>query len=136
MAHESRLYDETDAELYKTNGYGGSDADVDDAERYTKDIDLTVNTGAAVDFKFDGSGGTDDLILSLYKRRNADWDGDEIAVWSITIASDGSEDIYHFTIDECYGAGHYRFGMKSSGSTDTFEIDIEMRQWRRTDTIA
>lgn len=136
MAHESYLYDATDTELYKTDGYGGSDADVDDTERYTDGIDLTVHTGAAIDFKFDGSGGTDDLNLYLYKRRDSSWDGDEIAIWSVTVDSDGSEDIYHFTLDESYGAGHFRFGMTSSGSTDTFEIDVEMRQWRLTDTIS
>ena len=136
MAHESHLYDETDTELYKTDGYGGSDADVDDIEQHTGNIDLTVNIGAAVDLKFDGSGSIDDLMLSLYKRRDANWDGNEIAMWNTTITSDGSEGTYHFTIDESYGAGHYRFGMKSSGSTDTFDIDMEMRQWRRTDTIA
>ncbi len=136
MARESHLYDEVDTKLYKTDSYGGSDADIDNTERYTDDIDLTVNTGAAIDFKFDGSGSTDDLIISLYKRRDDNWDGDEIALWSATVDNDGSEDIYHFTIGESYGAGHFRFGMKSSGSTDTFEMDAEMRQWRRTDTIA
>lgn len=136
MAHKSYLYDETDMELYRTDGYGGSDADVDDTERYTDDVDLTVDTGAAIDFKFDGSGNTDDLVLSLYKRRDSNWDGGEIAIWDETIPSDGSEDIYNFTIAGSYGAGHYRFGMKSSGSTDTFEMDVEMRRWRHTETIA
>jgi hypothetical protein len=136
MAHESHLYDESDTKLYKTDGYGGSNADLDSTERFTGDIDLTVNIGAALDFRFDGSGSTDDLILYLYKRRNSIWDGSETALWSITIANDGSESCYHFTIDESYGAGHFRFGMKSSGSTDTFEMDVEMRQWRSTDTIA
>ena len=136
MAHESHLYDETDTRLYKTDGYGGSNADVDNIERYTDDIDLTVATGTAVDFKFAGSGSTDNFILYLYKRRNSIWDGNEIALWSVTITNDGSEDTYHFTIDESYGAGHFRFGMKSLGSTDTFEVDVEMRRWRSTDTIA
>jgi hypothetical protein len=136
MAHESHLYDAADTELYKTDGYGGSDADVDNTERFTDDIDQTVNMGSGIDFKFDGSGATDNLVLSLYERRDEDWDGSEIAVWNDTIESDGSEHICHFTIDESYGAGHFRFGMKSSGSTDTFEMDVEMRQWRLTATIA
>jgi hypothetical protein len=136
MAHESHLYDEIDTRLYRTDGYGGSDADVDSTERYTGNIDLTVNVGAAVDFKFQGSGIINNLVLYLYKRRNSVWDGNEIALWSATVTSDGSEDSYHFTVDESYGAGHFRFGMKSSGSTDTFEVDVEMRRWRPTDTIA
>ena len=136
MAHESRLYDKTDTELYRTDGYGGNDTDLDDTERYTADVDLTVKIGAAIDFKFSGSGSTDDLVLSLYKRRDEDWDGSEIALWSANITNNGSENIYHFTIDHSYGAGHFRFGMKSSGSTDTFEVDVEMREWRRTTSIA
>ncbi len=136
MARESYLYDKTDTELYKTDGYGGSDTDVDATERFTGNIDLTVNLGANVDFKFTGSGSTDDLALSLYERRDASWGSSEIAIWNATVNSDGTESIYSFTIDSSYGAGHYRFGMKSTGATDTFEIDVEMRQWRRTTSIA
>ena len=133
---EGYAYAEADTKVYKTDGYGGSDADVDGTERFTSDIDLTLKTGAAADFKFDGSGSADDLILALYKRRDANWDGDEIKIWSATVDNDGSEDIYHYTIDPSYGAGHFRFGMKSSGGTDTFEIDVEMRTWFNADLIA
>ncbi len=136
MASESYLYDKTDTELYKTDGYSGSDADVDATERFTDDIDLTVSIGANVDFKFTGSGSTDDLVLSLYERRDVNWGDGEIAVWNSTVSNSGSESLYSFTIDSSYGAGHYRFGMKSTGATDTFEIDAEMRQWRRTTSIA
>lgn len=136
MACESYLYDKIDTELYKTDGYSGSDTDVDATERFTSDIDLTVNIGANVDFKFTGSGSADDLVLSLYERRDVNWGDGEIAIWSATVNNSGSESLYSFTIDSSYGAGHYRFGMKSSGATDTFEIDTEMRQWRRTTSIA
>ena len=136
MARESYLYDKSDIELYKTDGYGGSDTDVDATERFTDNINLTVSLGANIDIRFTGSGRTDDLVLSLYERRDASWSGNEIAIWNTTVSSDGSESIYNFTIDGSYGAGHYRFGMKSSGATDTFEIDAEMRQWRRTTSIA
>ncbi len=136
MARESYLYDKIDIELYRTDGYGGSDTDLDDTERFTDNIDLTVNLGANVDFKFTGSGSTDDLVLSLYERRDASWGNSEIAIWNAAVNSDGTESIYSFTIGGSYGAGHYRFGMKSTGATDTFEIDAEMRQWRRTTSIA
>ncbi len=136
MDRESYLYDKTDTELYRTDGYSGSDADVDDTERFTGDIDLTVKLSASMDFIFTGSGSTDDLALFLYRRRDANWAGNEAAIWNTTVNSNGSESTYNFTIGESYGAGHYRFGMKSSGSTDTFEIDVEMRQWRRTNSIA
>jgi len=124
-----RIFAEEDHELYLTDGYSGSDADLDGTERFTSDIDLTRETGAAVDFKFDASGATDDLVISLYQTIQSSWDGDEIAIWTGTVDSDGTEDIYTFSILPSYGAGHYRFGMVRSGTTDTFEMDAEMRRW-------
>lgn len=129
-------YGGSDTELYKTNLYGGSDADLDntapvsDSDGYTSDIDLTQKVGCVIDFKFTGSGSTDDLVLTLYKRRDSSWDGDEMAIGSWTVDNDGSEDIYPFTIDESFGPGHYRFAMQSSGGTDTFDIDVEARYYR------
>lgn len=128
-------YDSSDTELYKTDGYGGSDADldnttpVDDTDGYTSDIDLTQKLGCVVDFKFDASGSTDDLVLKLFKRRDNSWDNDEIAIMEITVPSDGSEDIFSFTIDDSFGPGHYRFSMQSS-NTETFDIDVEARYYR------
>jgi len=136
MARESYLYDKSDTELYKTDEYGGNDADVSVTERFTGDIALTMNLGSSIDFRFTGNGTTDNLVLSLYKRRDTNWDGSEIAIWNATINNDGSESTYNFTIDISYGAGNYRFGIKSSGSTDTFDVDVEMRQWRQTTSIA
>ena len=47
--------------------------------------------------------------------------------------SDGSEDIYTYTIDtNLFGPGYFRFSMQSSGATDTFDIDVEARYWRRS----
>ena len=136
MSRESYLYDKADIELYKTNGYGGSDADINNTECFTRDIDLTMKIGANIDFSYTGSGSTDDLLLALYRRRDDSWNGSEIALWNTTIDNAGCESTYNLTIDGSYGAGHYKFGIKSSGSTDTFEIDAEMRQWRQTTTIA
>jgi len=137
MGHESYKYDAADDEVYQTDGYGGTDTDVDNTERFTDDIDLTVLTGAEVDFKFDGTNATDDLILTIYKRRDGSWTGNEVA-WksAITVANDGSETEYHYTIPEAYQAGHYRFGMKSEGATTTFEMEVSVRQWRKTRTIS
>lgn len=129
-------YDAADTELYQTNLYGGTDADldntapVDDTDGYTSDINLEQKVGCQVDFKFDASGTTDDLVLKLFKRRDNSWDGDEIEIWSQTVDSDGSEDIFTFTITPEFGAGHYRFSMQSSGATDTFDIDVEARYFR------
>lgn len=131
--NESYLYDDSDIALYATDGYGGTDSDLDDTERYTSDIDLSLFTGAELDFTFDGIDTTDDLYLYLYKRRDSSWSGNELA-WKtrLTASNDGTESEYHYSIPSEYGVGHYRFGMVSSGSTTTFEISVALRRWRRT----
>lgn len=135
--HTSRRWDTANTNIYKTDGYSGIHADVDDTERFTDDIDLTVLVGAEIDIKFDGSDVTDDLLFNLYKRLDSSWTGAEIA-WKtqITIPSDGSEDIYHYTIPENYEPGHYRIGLTSAGSTTTFEVQADYRRWRWTKGIA
>ena len=137
MPQETWQYESNDVNVYRTDGYNdpdgvaGTDADIDSTERFTDDIDLSGYEVAVIDFKFDASGATDDLTLSLYKRRDSSWDGDEIAIWSAVVPSDGSEDIYNFTITKSYGPGHYRFGMVS-GATDTFEMEATLRYARVT----
>ena len=136
MPKDSHLYDTGDRELYLTDGYSGTDTDIDNTERFGDDIDLTVNTEAAVDFKFDGSDATDDLVLTIYKRRDSSWTGNEDS-WrdALTVANDGTETEYHYTITKECGAGHYRWGMKSAGSTTTFEMDSQVRTSRMTTGI-
>lgn len=134
MANYPQLsYDTTDTELYKTNAYSGTDADLDntapvsDADGYTSTIDLTSKLGVIIDFKFLGTNGTDDLVLKLYRRRNSTWDGDEILIDQKTIDNDGTEDIYSYSINS---PGYYRFSLQSAGGTTTFDIDVECRYWR------
>lgn len=133
----SNEYGGADVEAYKTDGYSGNDADVDNTERFTADVDLTVNTGAKLHFKFDGTNATDDLILTIYNRNDAEWTGNEQA-WkaALTVANDGTETEYHYVIPPAYGAGHYRFGMKSEGATSTFEMEVNLRTWRITEAIS
>ena len=135
--HVSTLYDDDDTVIYQTDGYGGTHNDVDNTERFTDDIDLTIRKGVSVDFKFDGSNATDDLNIKLYKRRDSTWEGTESA-WKSTlvISNSGSETIYHYTIPRAYEPGHYRFGLVSEGATTTFEIEVSLREWRDTDTIS
>lgn len=125
--------EESDTELYKTNLYEGTDDDVNDTRKYTSDIALDrINQQIAIDIKFDASGSTDDLKVTIFKQRGGGWDGDEIAVWSSTIPSDGSEDISNLLIDERdYGRGHFRVGLESTGGTDTFDVDVEARLYRK-----
>lgn len=135
--HTSRKWDESSTNVYQTDGFAGTDADVDNTQRFTDNIDLTVQVGAELDIKFDGDNATDDLLLDIYKRIDNSWGGAEIA-WKnqITIPNDGSEDIYHYTIPENYEPGHYRFGLTSAGATTTFEVQVDYRSWRWTKGIA
>lgn len=133
--HESWLQ-EADANattLYATDGYSGSDTDVT-TEQYTAAIDLTEKTGVSFDVTFDGDNSTDDLIISIYKRiTNSTFDNDEIARAAITVSSDGSEDIFSFELlAEDMGPGYYRLGLKRSGSSTTFDVQIIMKYHRMT----
>lgn len=130
-------YDGTDTELYKTNLYGGTDADldntapVDDTDGYTSTIDLTAKSGINIDFKFTASGSTDKLILKMFRNRSGSWSDDEILMREIEVDNDGVETIKSIAIDALQsGAGYYRFSMQSEGGTNTFDIDVEGRYWR------
>lgn len=135
--HTSWLFEDTDTLLYKTDLYGGADADIDGTEKYTADIDLSVWSGASIDFKFTGSDSTDNLLLNIYNSRDGSWAGTEI-VWKsqLTVENSGLQSKYHYTIPEAYQPGYYRFGMMRSGSTTTFDIEVNCRRWRKTESKA
>lgn len=128
-------YDNQDTNIYKTSGYGGVYNTINDIERYTDDIDLSVYTGCGCDVKYLANNSTDDLVLSIYKRRDSSWTGNELS-WkqSITISNDGLAHEYHYTIPEEYRAGHYRLGIKSSSTNTTFDVMVNIRRWRYTNT--
>jgi hypothetical protein len=135
--HTSYLYDRNDIQLYKTAGYGGSDADVSDVEQFSGNIDLTVDSGTVVDIVFDGSNDMDDLILSIYRRRDDDWQGIERAIGTpIVVSNDGTESIYNLAIGKSYGPGNYRIEMKSSGTNTVFDVLMQARSYRDTRSIA
>jgi hypothetical protein len=126
-------YAGSSSELYKTNLYGGSDADLDNTapvdatDGFTSNIDLTADIFANIEFKFDSSGTTDDLILKLFRALTSTHDVDEIAIDEITVPSDGSEDLFSYALGQAHGPGNYRFSMQSSGGTDTFDIHVQTR---------
>lgn len=120
-------YDASNTTIYRTNAYSGTDADVDSTLRFTADVDLTQKIFAVCELKFDASGTTDDLKVSLYRSLDNAWDGDELEILSTTIESDGSEDLWSITLGPDLGPGHYRFGLKSSGTTDSFDVDCVVR---------
>lgn len=135
--HISWLFELTDTELYKTNLYSGTDADLDGTERFTEDIDLSVWSGASIDFKFTASDSTDNLLLNIYNTRDGNWEDFELAWKSqLTVENSGAQSKYHYTIPETYQPGHFRFGMVRSGSTTTFDIEVNCRRWRKTESKA
>ncbi|OHB68046.1 MAG: hypothetical protein A2Y77_08880 [Planctomycetes bacterium RBG_13_62_9] len=125
-------YDASSTNLYRTDAYGGAQADVGSTPVFTATIDLTQKIFAVCELKFDGAGPTDDLKVSLYRSLDDSWDGDELALLAITIDSDGSEDLWSMTIGPDFGPGYYRFALAASGSTDTFDIDFNARLARYT----
>jgi hypothetical protein len=120
-------YDGSSVNLYRTDLYSGTDPDVGSTRQFCADIDLTQKLFAVCELKFDAGGTTDDLHVSLYRRLDGSWDGDELEIFAVTIDSDGSEDLWSFTMGPDFGPGHYRFGFKSTGSTDTFDLDLNAR---------
>lgn len=128
---------ETSSIIYQTNLYGGADADIAGTQLYTDNIDMSMVTDALVDFLFDASDATDDLLLYIYKRGDSTWVGTEIAWKSVlTVDNDGTSHTYHYTIPKDYRGGHYRFGMVRSGVTTTFDIQVTVHTFRETTGVA
>lgn len=128
-------------ELYQTDAFSGTDADldntapVDETDGYTSDIVLTDDMIAALSFEFLGNNSTDDLVLTLFKRVKSTWTDNEIALWSVTISNDGSQDVYTgMEIGEHrgFGPGTYRVAMQSSDSNTTFDMDALMTRTKYT----
>ena len=111
--------------LAETNGYGGAVPDLaaDGAYDYTSDIDLETNGyfGMWLTLEHDSSGTTDDIVISYF----ASYDGtnfDDVEFWSVTVDSDGSDD--QITFQTWPAPPHGRIGVKTTGTTDTFDYQI------------
>ena len=113
--------------LYRTNLYSGTDPDVDGTLRFSDDVDLTQKVFAVCEVTFEASGTTDDLEVSLYRRLDGAWDGDELEILRTTMENYGPEAVWSMTIGPDFGPGHYRFGLKSTGTTDAFDVDLNAR---------
>jgi hypothetical protein len=118
-------------DLYQSDGYGGSDADVDGTERFSSDVDLETagHEGAHCHLKYDASGTTDDLEVAVY----GSLDGtnyDDIAMTKFTADNNsGAETEISFVVKD---VAHFRVGLKRSGSTDTFEAHLTCQRWNYT----
>jgi len=115
-------------DLYKTNLYGGSDADVDGTERFSTDVDLETDgyEGAHCHLMYDSSGTTDDLEVAVY----ASLDGtnyDDLSMFKFTAdKNSGAETEMSFIVKD---VAHFRVGLKRSGSTDTYDVHLTCQRW-------
>lgn len=131
--------------MYQTDAYGGGDDDVGATEKFThasgESIDLlsdfnTEDSGisAAGIVKFieaGGATGTDNFVINLYRRHNNSWTGNELPLRTTTVTNPGvasgdQEQPYEIGIASTDGPGHYRIGLKSAGSTNTFDVEVVM----------
>ena len=118
-----------EANIYQTDGYTGSDADIDGTERFTSDIDLETSgyEGVQVHIKYDASGTTDNLVCAVY----GSLDGtnySDFPIKSIVFDNNaGVETEVSFILKDYQ---HFRIGFVRSGSTDTFELDCDVTYWK------
>jgi hypothetical protein len=112
--------------LAETNGYGGAVADLaaDSAYDYTADIDLETNGyyGVWITLEHNSSGTTDDIVISYF----SSYDGtnfDDVALWSVTCDASSGADLQQ-TFSFFPAPPHGRIGVKTTGTTDTFDYQI------------
>jgi hypothetical protein len=111
-----------------TNAYSGAVADLanDSAYDYTADIDMETDgySGLWVWIEHDSSGTTDDLTFGYFSSPDGT-DFDDIELYTMRIDSDGSDDQIGFYFQS--PPPHGRIGLKTTGTTDTFDYRIRYR---------
>jgi|GEM_PF-860964 len=118
--------------LAQTDGYGGATPDLaaDQAYDYTADVDLETNgyEGAHVTVDYDGSGTTDNIIIDIF----GSLDGtnyDDIALCTLSGSKTGADEQVSFIVKD---VAHFRIGVKTSGTTNTFDYQIKYQPWNYT----
>ena len=114
--------------IYKTDAFGGSDSDVGSTEVYTSGVDLETNgyIGAHVIIEADFvSSPTDDLEVRFYGSLDgSNWD--DKPFYSFTISNDTDPCQVSVIITD---VAHFRVGLKSSGETDTIDVQVKYKAW-------
>jgi hypothetical protein len=118
--------------LAATNSYSGAVADLanDSAYDYTDDVDLESigSRGMAVTLEYDSSGTTDNIVFSIF----GSLDGtnfDDTELYSMTCtATSGADTQISFQLPSC--PPHLRFGVKTTGTTNTFDYRIVYRLFK------
>ncbi len=121
-----------EAILAYTNSYGGGVADLaaDGAYDYTGDVDLETDgyEAANVTLEFDSSGTTDNIILGLFGSLDGS-DFDDVALWEMEFDATSGNDL-QVSIPGIRDLSHFRFGVKTNGTTNTFDYRIKWDAWR------
>ena len=128
MADQKRKWASV-VELAKTNGYSGAVPDLaaDEAWDLSSSVDFVTNGyfGAEVTLEHDSSGTTDDIIVGVFPSIDGT-DFDDEPEFQMTCSSDGSDDQKSFFV---YDYAYFKIGVKTSGTTDTFDYRIKYRPW-------
>ena len=118
--------------LLATNGYGGGTADLaaDEAWDLSADIDLETDgyEGAIIYLEHDSVGTTDNIILGIF----SSVDGTDFADnpdFEIEYDATGGADTQEPGII-IRDLQHFKVGVKTSGTTDTFDYRIRWDAWR------
>ena len=118
--------------IAETNGYGGAVADLaaDGAYDYTSNIDLETAgyEGALVQLEHDSSGTTDNIVLGIFPSL----DGTNFSVnpiFEIEFDATGGADTREAVV-VVKDLSHFRVGVKTTGTTDTFDYQITWDAWR------
>lgn len=136
-------YATEDVNLFVTDEYSEDADDIDvsddisDTEQYTLEFVLHGwNDGINIDLKYveiSGDSQTDELWANIYRRRDSSWeDGKQIPVGDANCGNEGVSAGYKIkniviTATQLSGPGHYKLGLLSSGSTNTFDAIVQGR---------
>ncbi len=121
-----------DSTYLSTNGYGGGQADLaaDGAYDYGADIDLETDGfyGMWITLEHDSAGTTDDIVLGYF----SSYDGssfDDVALWETTFDASSGADLQQ-SLAVFPAPPHGRLGVKTTGTTDTFDYQITLHKVR------
>ena len=121
-----------EATLLATNGYSGGTSDLaaDQAYDYSADIDLETDgyEGALVFLEHDSAGTTDDIVLSIFPSIDgSDFADNPIYSQQFTATSGADTGEAPVVVKDL---SHFRVGVKTTGTTDTFDYRIRWDAWR------
>jgi len=98
-------------------------------ESYSSDVNLETNgyEGAVVSLEYDSAGTTDNIIISFFGSTDGGSTYDDTPFFSQEVdATSGTDEQISFIIKDY---PHFRIGVKTSGTTDSFDYRIMYDAW-------